>query len=328
MKPLQAIIAICIAAAVAVATLPAPAVAQTFPDRPVKLILPYSPGGGVDNAARILSEQLSKLWGQTVIVENKPGGNGWIGIDSAKTARPDGYTLLVVDAALFCLQPHLFKQLPFDPFKDFDAVAPMYSTHFIIVTKSDSKLNSVGDLIAAAKAKPGEVSYGSSGLGSLYHLGGSTIETTANVKMLHVPYKGTSNLFVDVASGVIDWSFSSFSTAAGLYQAKKLKYLAIAAPNRHPSYPDVPTVSESGGPPNVELRTWVGVFAPAGTPKDVIERLNAGIAKVMNDADVKKRLDATGGTAWPAPAAELKKALEDDHRFFGATAKKINIELQ
>ena len=326
MKPLQVIMAACIATAAA--ALPLASLAQAFPDRPVRLIVPYSPGGGVDNATRILSEKLSKLWNQTVIVENKPGGNGWIGIDAAKLARPDGYSLLVVDAALFCLQPHLFKQLPFDPFKDFEAVAPMYSTHFILVTKADSKLNSVGDLIAAAKSKPGQVTYGSSGLGSLYHLGGSTIETTADVQMSHVPYKGTSQLFIDVSSGVIDWSFSSFSTAEALYKAKKLKYLAIAAPNRHPSYPDVPTVSESGGPPNVELRTWVGVFAPAGTPKEAIERLNAGIAKVMNEADVKSRLDATGGTAWPAPAAELKKALEDDHRFFGAIAKKTKIELQ
>lgn len=326
MNPLRSILSALVVSAAAI--FPASAMAQAFPDRPVKLILPYSPGGGVDNAARILSERLSKLWGQTVIVDNKPGGNGWIGIEAAKTARPDGYTLLVVDAALFCLQPHLFKQLPFDPFKDFDAVAPIYSTHFIMVTKTDSKLNSIGDLIAAAKAKPGQVTYGSSGIGSLYHLGGSTIETTANVQMSHVPYKGTSQLFIDVSSGVIDWSFSSFSTAEALYKAKKLKYLAIAAPNRHPSYPDVPTVSESGGPPNVELRTWVGVFAPAGTPKEAIERLNAGIAKVMGEAEVKSRLDATGGTAWPAPAAELKKALEDDHRFFGAIAKKTKIELQ
>ena len=312
----------------ATAALPLSGMAQAFPDRPVRMILPYSAGGGVDNAARILSEKLSKLWGQPVTIDNKPGGNGWIGIDMAKGARPDGYTLLVVDAALFCLQPHLFKQLPFDPFKDFEAVAPVYSTHFIVVTKADSKLNSVRDLIAAAKEKPGQITYGSSGIGSLYHLGGSTIETTAGVQMSHVAYKGTTQLFVDVSSGVIDWSFSTFSTADSLYQAKKLKYLAIAAPKRHPSYPDLPTVAESGGPPNVELRTWVGVFAPAGTPKDAIDRLNAGIAKVMSETDVKNRLNAVGFTAWPAPAAELKKALNDDFNMFGAIAKKTKIELQ
>jgi tripartite-type tricarboxylate transporter receptor subunit TctC len=312
----------------ATASLPVAAMAQAFPDRPVRIILPYSSGGGANDTIRILSERLSKLWGQSVIVENKPGGSGWIGIDAGKTARPDGYAPLAIDAELFCLQPHLFKRLPFDPFKDFEPVAPVHSTHFIMVAKADSKFDSVGALIAAAKARPGQVTYGSSGVGSLYHLGGATIESTAGVQMTHVPYKTTSQLFVDVSSGVVDWSFSTFSTAYALYQTKKLKYLAIAAPKRHPSYPDVPTVAEAGGPPNVELRTWVGLFAPAGTPKEAIESLNAGIAKVMSDTDVKSRLNAVGFTAWSGPAAELKKALEDDFKVFGVIAKKTKIELQ
>jgi tripartite-type tricarboxylate transporter receptor subunit TctC len=315
-------------AVAAAALLPAAGTAQSFPSRPVRVIMPYPVGGGVDNVMRIMSEKLAKLWGQPVIIENKPGGNGWIGIEAARRARPDGYTLLMVDAALFCLQPHLFKQLPFDPFRDFEAVAPVYSTHFIVVTGAESKWNSVADLISAAKEKPGQVTYGSSGVGSLYHLGGSTIETAAGVRMTHVPYKDTMQIFTDIAGGGLDWSLSTFSTAAALQQAGKVKFLAIAAPKRDPSHPDVPTIGESGGPPDIELRTWVGLFAPAGTPRKEVERLSADVARVMADPEVIARLSSVGMTAWSAPAAELKKALDDDFKAFGAIAKKTRIELK
>src|SRR5207244_3703928 len=144
--------------------------------------------------------------------------NGWIGIDAGKKSRPDGYTLLAIDAALFCLQPHLYKQVPFDPFKDFEAVAPVYSTHFAVAVKADSKWNSLSDLIAAAKESPGRITYGSTGMGSLYHLGGATIESAAGVKMSHIPYKDGMQIFTDIVGGNVDWSLTTFSTAGALYQ--------------------------------------------------------------------------------------------------------------
>jgi tripartite-type tricarboxylate transporter receptor subunit TctC len=317
------------AIAVAVAVLPSTSMAQAFPNRAVRVIMPYPVGGGPDNTMRLIGEKLSKMWGQPVLVENKTGGNGRIGIDAVKSARPDGYTLLMVDAALFCLQPHLFKQMSYDPFKDFEAVAPVFSTNFFMVVKADSKWKTVGDLIASAKEQPGKVVYGSSGIGSQYHLGGSMIETGTGVSMTHVPYRETMQIFTDIVGGSgVDWSFATASTAAALYQAKKLKYLAIAAPKRHPSYPDVPTVSESGGPANMELRTWVGLFAPAGTPKEAIDRVSADVAKVMLEPELKSRLNTVGLNAWSAPAVDLKKALEDDYRAYGEIAKRTKIELQ
>jgi tripartite-type tricarboxylate transporter receptor subunit TctC len=316
------------AAVVAACTmLPMASSAESFPSRAVRIVLPYPIGGGPDNVMRLVGERLTRMWGQPVVIENKTGGNGWIGIEPVKRAKPDGYTLLMVDAALFCLQPHLHKQMPYDPFKDFDAVAPVFTTNFFMVVKAESPWNNVGDLIASARQKPGRITYGSSGQGSQYHLGGSLLETAANVQMLHIPYKDTMQIFTHIIGGEIDWSFASASTAAALTQAKRLKYVAIAAPKRHPNYPDVPTVAEAGGP-DIELRTWVGLFAPAGTPKDVVDRISTDVAKVMQDPEIKARLASTALNAWSAPPSELKKALEDDYKVYGVIAHKTKIELR
>jgi tripartite-type tricarboxylate transporter receptor subunit TctC len=301
--------------------------AQTFPDKPVKFIMSYPAGGGPDNVMRLVSERLTKMWGQPVLIENRPGGNGWIGIEAAKKAKPDGYTFLVVDAALFCLHPHLYSKLPFDPKKDFEAVAPVFTTNYFIVVRADSPWNNVKDLLDAAKEKKGRLTYGSSGIGSQYHLGGATLETETGVPMTHVPYKETMQIFTDIVGGSIDWSFATASTADALYRAKKLKYLGVAASQRNPSLPDVPTIAEAGGP-NMELGTWIGVFSPAGIPKDAMDRVSADFAKIMAEPEIKERLSQTGLVAWSGTSADLQKAFLNDYEKYDKIAKKVNLQLQ
>jgi tripartite-type tricarboxylate transporter receptor subunit TctC len=303
------------------------ALAQTFPDKPVKVILPFPPGTGPDSVMRLVADQLAKSWRQQLIVENKPGGNGWIAMDAAKRAAPDGYTLVQVDASMMSLHPNLYKKLPFDPVKDFDPVATLYRTYFFVTVAADSKWSNVGDLIRAAKAKPGNLTYGSSGNGSYMHLGGAMLETQADVKMAHIPYKETSQVFLDINKGDIAWSFGTASTTAPLIKANKVKYLAVAAPKRQARFPDVPTVAEAGGPPNFELQTWIGLFAPHGVPRTVVSRINADIGRVLQDPEVRERLLSVGFEPLLQSPDDLRKAMAADTQTFKTLVGNLNISL-
>jgi tripartite-type tricarboxylate transporter receptor subunit TctC len=303
------------------------AVAQGFPDKPVKLVLPFPVGGGADVVSRVVAEKLSGWWGQSVIVDNKPGASGFIAAEAVKRAPADGYTLLVADAAIMALSPHLYKRLPYDPVKDFDPIAPMYSTHFFVTVPANSPMKNVADLIAAAKAANGSLTYASSGVGSHMHLGGAMLEGLTGTQMTHVPYKELSLAFQDVSRGDVAWAFGSGATTAPLYQSKKIKYLAIAAPQRHPNYPDIPTVSEAGGPPNFELRVWVGLYAPHGTPRNVIEKIQTDTARALGEPDVRQRLTNLGIQLWAGTTDDLKKARAADSETFKGVVTRYKISL-
>lgn len=300
--------------------------AQTFPAKPVKVILPYPTATGPDTVIRLVGDKVSRWWGQQLVVENRPGGNAFIAMDAAKRSAADGYSLLLADAQIMTLVPHLFKKVPYDPFNDFDPVAPMWSVHFFLTVPVDSPWKNVADLIAAAKAKNGALTYGSSGVGSAMHLGGAMLEGATGAPMTHVPYKDTQQVFVDISRGEVGWAFGTASTTSPMYQAKKVKYLAIAAPQRHPAFRDVPTIVEAGGPP-VELRTWVGLFAPRGTPQPIVERLNADVAKALREADIQERLNSVGFQPWPAPAQDLAKVMTADFQQSGEAVKRLKISL-
>lgn len=308
------------------ACLPA-AMAQTYPTKPVRSVAPYSPGSGPDSVMRILSERLSRTWGQQLVIDNKPGANGFIAIGDAKRAAPDGYTVLQVDNTHMSLQPHVFKQLPYDPLKDFEPVAPVYFTNFFVVVAANSPWKDVGDLIKAAKAAPGDITYGSWGIGSVAHVGAAMLEAATDTKMVHVPFKDMGNVYTSVATGDIKWAFGSAATAGPMYQAKKVKFLALAAPKRLPGYADVPTVGEAGGPAGFEVKTWVGLFAPTGTPKAAIEKINADVGKVLATSEVKDRLATFGFEPYIGPPSELTKAIERDSRTFGEVVKRAKISL-
>jgi tripartite-type tricarboxylate transporter receptor subunit TctC len=303
------------------------AAAQTYPVKPVKVILPFPVATGPDTVMRLVGERLTKIWGQQVIIENRPGGNGWIAMEAAKRAPTDGYTLLQADAPPMTTAPSLWKKLPYDPVKDFDPVAGLYRTYYYITVAADSKWNNVADLINAAKAKPGDVAYGSSGVGGNLHIGGAAMENATGVKMTHVPYKDTSQIYVAIGHGDIAWAVGSASTTLPMFKAKKIKYLAITGPKRSAILPDVPTVVEAGGPANYELQTWVALFAPHGTPKAIVSKINADVARVLQEPDLRERLAAMGFEPQIQSPEELQKVIATDSVKYGAIVKTMNISL-
>jgi len=301
--------------------------AQGFPAKPVRSVAPYSPGSGPDSVMRILGDKLTRTWGQQLVVDNKPGASGFIAIGEAKRAAPDGYTVVQVDNTHMALQPHVFKALPYDPVKDFEPVAPLYFTNFFIVVAANSPWKDVSDLVKAAKAAPNEVTYGSWGIGSVAHVGAAMLEAATGSQMLHVPFKEMGQVYSSVASGDIKWAFGTAATAGPMYQAKKVKFLALAAPKRLAGFTDVPTVGEAAGPANFEVKAWVGLFAPKGTPKAAIDKINADVSKVLEAPDVRERLATFGFEPYIGAPGELTKAIDRDSRMFGEVVKRAKISL-
>lgn len=300
---------------------------QPFPSHAIRAVLPYSAGSGPDAVLRHVGEKLSQSAGMQVVIENKPGANGWLAIDTVKRAAPDGYSLLEVDNTHMALQPHLYKKLPFDPLKDFEPVAPLYWTHFFIVVPANSPWNSVADLIASAKANPGKMTYGTWGIGSVAHVGSAMLEKATGTQMMHVPFKELPQLYTAVANGELSWAFGSAATAGPLYKAKKVKLLALAAPQRLAEYNDIPTVSEAGGPAGFELKTWVALFGPRGMPKAAVERINASVNQALNEPDVLARMANFGFESWRGSPADITRAAAADSTRFAKIVAESGISL-
>ena len=327
-KFVRALQAAVIAAVMAVGI---PARAQDFPSKPVKIVLPFPAGVGPDIMMRLVADKLKSYWGQAVIVENRAGANGWLAAEFVKKSAADGYTLLQTDNLHFGLQPFVIKNFPFNTHKDFEPVVPMYMTHFFVCVAANSKWNTLTDLIAAAKeanAANNPLSFGSSGYASHMHLGGVMLESATGAKMKHIPYKETPQVFVSVASGDLSWAIGSPVSTEALWNANKIKYLAITAPQRLANFPDVPTVREAGGISDYELRSWVALLAPAGVPKAVVEKINAGVARALAEPDIVERMKKIQITPWFASAAQVGEAMREDEATFGAIARKENIKVE
>ena len=301
--------------------------AQTYPDKPVKIILPFPTGTGPDTVMRLVAERLAKIWGQQVIIDNRAGANGWLAMEAAKRSPADGYTLLQSDAPPLTVAPHLWKKLPYDPVKDFEPISGLYRTYYFVTVAADSKWNTVGDLIQAAKAKPEALNYGSSGVGGNLHLGGAMMEKAAGVKMTHIPFKETPQIYVSINSGDINWAVGTASTTQPLLKAKKIKYLAITAPRRSTLFPDVPTVAESQGPANYELQTWVGLYGPAGIPKSIVTKVNADVNKVLQDPEVRAQLNAVGFETLVQSPTEMAELARKDSAAYKEVVKDLNVSL-
>jgi tripartite-type tricarboxylate transporter receptor subunit TctC len=319
--------ALLLSAAVAIAGLAQPAASQQFPVKPVRVITPFPAGSGPDSVIRLVGDKLSREWGQQVIVENRPGANGFIAIEAAKKAAPDGYTLVQMDDAHLAVQPHLYKKLPYDIAKDFDPVATLFRTYFFVVTPASSSWKNVADLIAAAKAKRGELTYGSWFIGSPGHLGAALLEGATGTEMTHVPFKEMTQLYAGVGNGDVGWAFGSAASAGPMYRAKKVKFLAVAAPRRIAGFPDVPTVAEAGGPANFEVKAWVALLAPRGTPKPVIARINEGVAKALAQPDVRERLSGFAFEPFSTAPDEITKLIDADSRRYAEVIKRAKISL-
>jgi len=306
-----------------------PALAQAdFPNKPVTLVTAFAPGSGPDAVLRLVAEKLGKTWNQRVLVENKPGGGGFIAMDGVKRAAPDGYTLLQLDSEHLSALPHLYKSRNFVTLQTFEPVAALFRTPFMVAVASDSKLKSMSDLLAAAKAKPGQVTYGSWGVGSPGHLGAEQLEVATGVEMQHVPFREVSQLFTSVGSGDVSWSFGSIPSSQGPYKAGKLRYIAIAAAKRVPQLPDVPTVAEAGGPAGFEVNSFVVLVAPKGLPAAVRAKINADVSKAIAEPDVKARFDTFAFEAIAWPPEEIARNAETKSKVYEQLVKRKSISLE
>ena len=295
------------AAALAAASL---AGAQTFPSKSIRLICPFPPAGAVDIASRAIANELSKLLGQAVTVDNRPGAGGNIGGAEAARATPDGYTLFMTTSGIQAINPALYSKMPFDPNKDLVPVVALVALNNVLVLHPSVKANSVAEVIAMAKAEPGKVNYASSGNGTSIHMSGEMFKHMTRVDMLHIPYKGSAPAVTDLLSGQVMMMFDNIPSALPHIRAGKLKALASTGAKRDPLLPDVPTMAEAGVP-GYESGVWFGLAVPAGTPREVINRLNAETVRGAKSADFVKRMTDLGYsviTGTPEQMAEMNRA--------------------
>ncbi|MDD2544966.1 MAG: tripartite tricarboxylate transporter substrate binding protein [Burkholderiaceae bacterium] len=302
--------------------------ASDFPTKPVTLVTAFAVGSGPDAVLRLVANKLSLQWKQTVTVDNRPGGGGFIAIEAARRGTSDGYTLLQLDSEHLSALPHLYKNRRFETLKTFDPVAPLFRTPFMIAVSAQSPWKNVGDLIAAAKASPNSVSYGSWGVGSPGHLGGEWLEMLSGAKMTHVPYKEVSQLFTSVANGDVPWSFASIPSSQGVYKAGKIRYLAVARAQRIPQLPEVPTVAEAGGPAGMDVNSFVVLVTPKGVPAAVRTKIHADVLKVLADPEVRERFNTFAFETLNWSAEEILKNAETKSSQYQQLITNANISLE
>ncbi|WP_227460874.1 tripartite tricarboxylate transporter substrate binding protein [Cupriavidus pauculus] len=262
--------------------------AAAFPNRPIRLIVPFAPGGSVDIAGRLITDAWGRQLGQPMVADNRAGASGNIGMDQLAKAKPDGYTLAINNVAL-AVNPALFAKLPFDTARDFASVGTMGTSQHVLVVNNALPAKNVKELIALAKAQPGKLSFGSAGSGSTFHMAAELFKSESGADIMHVPYKGGGPALVDTMAGQVQMSFPVLSAALPQVQAGKLRALAVTGPRRSPLMPDVPTMAEAGLP-NYVFETWFIVSAPAGTPKEVLARLNQTLNAALAQPELKARL--------------------------------------
>jgi len=302
------------------------ALAQAYPNKPIKLIVPFAPGGFTDVVARILGQKLSASLGQPFVIENKAGAGSTIGTDFVAKAAPDGYTLVMVSTT-HVISPAIYPKLPYDPIKSFTPVSKLVDSAYVLLVNPKVPANNVAEFIALAKASPDKIHYASSGNGSAQHLMGGMFASMTGVKMKHVPYKGSGGAANDLIAGVVESSFAGVPNAMAQVPAGRLKSLAVTTSKRIPQLPDVPTMQEAGVP-GYNASVWLGLLAPAGTPKDVVMKLNAEIAKVMNAADTKKELYAAGVEADISSPEALNNLMVQELDRWGKIIKDAGITMQ
>ena len=292
----------------------APALAQTagYPNKPVRLIVPFPPGGGTDILSRLVASKLTEVNKWTVVADNRPGAGGTIGITEAVKAAPTGYDIVMGQKDNLVIGPWLYKNLPWDPTKDLTAVAHVAWTPVVIATSANSRFKTLADVVAAAKEKPGAITYGSPGNGTSIHLAGDLFEKAAGNKLSHVPYKGSNPALMDALAGNVDLLVSSLPSAMGQIKSGKLRPLAVTSAKRSSSAPDVPTVAESGFK-GFDVSTWYGVLAPAGTPAAVVQTLNTEINKLLTQPDVQASIHAQGAEPQAMTPAEFSTLLKTEY---------------
>jgi tripartite-type tricarboxylate transporter receptor subunit TctC len=292
--------------------------AQTWPSKPVRIVVAYPPGGGIDVMARQIGERLTQAWGQPVVVENKPGANTIVATDAVAKSPADGHTILMTTDATFSINPHLYRKLPYDAQKDFVPVTMLVLLQQMLVAHPALPANTLDELIRLAKAKPGSINYASYGSGSQPHLAGEMLKNKAGIDLVHVPYKGISLAVPAVMAGEVQLTFAGIATSTAPLKAGRIKALAIGGPQRSPLFPQVPTFTELGYP-EVETHAWFGFFLPAGSPQDAVKRIHSDAKRILEDPEFRqKQLVARGydvvGSSPEEFAAYIRKDSESRAR--------------
>jgi tripartite-type tricarboxylate transporter receptor subunit TctC len=292
----------------------ASAAAQIYPSRPVRLVVPFAPGGSADLVARLIGQKLGASWGQQVIVENKGGGSGMIGNDFVAKSAPDGYTLTVGTMGPFSVNPTLFEKMPYDPVRDFAPITLTGIASHVLVANPRVPVHTVSELIALAKAKPGQLTFASSGTGNATHLTFELFKATAGIDIVHVPYKGGGPAMADLVGGQVSFSFASMPSALPYVKAGRLRAIAVGGATRSPLFPDVPTVAESGAESGLRgfvSEDWQGILAPAKTPAGVVAKLNADLVRTLHTPEMAAKLAGAGfdvKTSTPQEFADFIRA--------------------
>jgi tripartite-type tricarboxylate transporter receptor subunit TctC len=307
-------------AAVAAMALAAAANAQSYPDKPIKIIVPFGPGGFTDVAARILQKELAPAIGQAVIIENRPGAGSTIGTDAVAKAAPDGYTLAMVSTA-HVISPHIYKQMPYDAIKDFTPVMRLAEGPYVLTVHPSLPVKSVSDLIALAKAKPGAIDYASSGNGSSQHLVGALFCSMAGVQLNHVPYKGSNQAMNDVLGGQVKVTFAGVPNVLPNVQNGKLRAIAVSTAKRYADMPDVPTIAEAGVP-GYDATIWLGLLAPAGTPHEIVQKLNTEITRILSTPDAKKLMGSAGVDVATSTPEDFGRLLQSELDRWGKVVRE------
>ncbi|RGE46845.1 tripartite tricarboxylate transporter substrate binding protein [Comamonas testosteroni] len=301
--------------------------AASYPNRPVTVVTAFAVGSGPDAVLRIVGEKLGQRWKQSVTVDNRPGGGGFVAIEYARRAKPDGYTLLQLDSEHVSALPYLYKNKNFNTLDHFDPVAPLFLTPFFVAVPTSSPWKNMADLIRAAKAEPGKISYGSWGVGSPGHLGGEWLDYLSGSKMTHVPYREVSQLFTSVANGDPSWSFGSLPSSQGIYKSGKIRYIAVAAPKRIPQMPDVPTVAEAGGPAELDVNSFVSLLSPKGLDTATRDKIRSDVVAVLQDPQVREKFStfAFQPITWSVP--EMQQFAKKKSEQYKLLIEKAHISL-
>lgn len=306
------------------AVLSGPAVAQTYPAKPIRLIAPSAPGSPVDIRSRWLAEKLAPTLGQSIVVENKAGAAGGIGTQAGARSTPDGYTLLLVHQGTLAINPHLYARTGYDPIADFAPVTRLVVSPMLLAVHPEIPANSVADLIRLAKEKPGQLTFGSPGAGSPPHMAGELFKRTAEIDVVHVPYKGATPALVDLMAGRLSYTIDSTAIQLPQVRAGKIKALAVTGATRLASLPEVPTVAESGLP-GFEYWSWMGICAPAGTPQEIVSRLNRAIVGILHTPQAREWLAAQGGEPMGETPEEFAAFIKAEHARWGAIVRQAGI---
>lgn len=300
-----------LALALMAATMTSTAFAQAWPNKPIRLVVPFPPGGGTDTIAREISHQVSVATGWNFVIDNKPGAGGNIGVDNVAKAAPDGYSLVIGQTSNLAINPSLYAKLPYDPVKDLTPITLLANAPLLMVTGTGTPYKNVADAIKDAKARPASVNFASAGNGTVAHLSGEMLQKSAGVKFQHVPYRGAAQAATDVIANRVELYMSSVPTLMGHIKSEKLRPLAITSNKRSADLPDVPTLAELGYK-DINVVTWFGLLAPAGTPKEIVARLNAEFNKALQNPELRKKLSNEGAEPEGSTPEKFAALIKED----------------